>query len=223
MPESRGARSTVGDAHRPLRHAVLAELRRRIIAAEWQPGDRLFEDQIASDLGVSRYPVREALQALAAERFVELEPRRGARVATMPPERATELFEVREALEGLVARLAAERRSEAQLHEMRAVVGEGIAAVAADDLAALPGLNTRYHHCLCEAASNGMLTDFVHHLRHVIEWVYASRIAARAAESWQEHAGIVDAVAAGDAQLAGELAAAHIAAARRAYLMMRGS
>ena len=100
-------RSTVGSTHLPLRHAVLEEIRRRIVAGQWAQGERLFEDQIAAELNVSRNPVREALQALASEGFVELEPRRGARVATVSDARATELFEVREVLEGLVASLAA--------------------------------------------------------------------------------------------------------------------
>ena len=116
-------------AHQPLRHAVLAEIRRRITEGVYEQGARLFEDQIAAELEVSRNPVREALQALAAEGFVELEPRRGARVARVPVERAAELFEVRAALEGLMARLAAERRTDADVDVLRSLVDRGVAAV----------------------------------------------------------------------------------------------
>ena len=90
--------TSVGATHLPLRHVVLEEIRHRIIAGVYSPGERIFEDQLAADLAVSRNPVREALQALAGEGFIELEPRRGARIAVVSQARAGELFEVREAL-----------------------------------------------------------------------------------------------------------------------------
>lgn len=209
---------TVGRAHLPLRHVVLEEVRRRIVAREWQPGERLFEDQIAHELEVSRNPVREALQALAGEGFVELEPRRGARVATVTAARAAELFEMREALEGLVARLAAERRTDAQLAEMRDIVASGLAAAASLDHPALLTLNTQFHRCLGRASGNHLLGDSIDHLSHIIEWVYGHSIADRGPRSWEEHAGIVDAIATGDADTARRRAWAHIARARQAYL-----
>ena len=66
------------------------EIQRRIVSGRLQQGDRLFEDQLAHELDVSRNPIREALQALESEGFVELEPRRGARVAVISAERANE-------------------------------------------------------------------------------------------------------------------------------------
>jgi DNA-binding GntR family transcriptional regulator len=210
--------ASVGLAHLPLRHAVLEELRQRIIAGEWSPGERLYEDQIASELEVSRNPVREALQALAGEGFVELEPRRGARVATVPPERAHELFEVREALEGLVAALAARRRTDADIARLRQVTEEGQRAARSNDLSQLPALNTRFHDSLAEAAGNRMLSETIQRLRHLIEWIYFQRIQNRAPQSWSEHSEIVDAVVAGDADAAERAARNHIALARAAYL-----
>jgi DNA-binding GntR family transcriptional regulator len=208
----------VGATHLPLRHAVLEEIRRRIVAGVWAQGERLFEDQIAADLGVSRNPVREALQALQAEGFVELEPRRGARVAVVSAEQARELFEVREVLEGLVAHLAARRRTDAELDRMRAAVDAGLRAAADGDLAGLPALNTHFHHLLAATARNAMLADTIERLRHLIEWIYSQRIAQRAPRSWDEHRQIVEAIATGDADTAERVARAHIARARDAYL-----
>ena len=218
VPERQHRPASVGDAHLPLRHAVLSDLRSRIIAGEWAPGERLYEDQIAGELGVSRNPVREALQALAGEGFVELEPRRGARVAMLPPERAGELFEVREALEGLVAALAAQRRTDHDLDVLRTVTALGQAASDAGDLRQLPALNTRFHEALAAAARNQMLTDMIDRLRHLIEWIYFQRIADRAPQSWSEHVEIVEAIAAGDAIAADRAARRHIVRARAAYL-----
>lgn len=204
--------------HLPLRHAVLEEIRLRITDGRYPQGSRLFEEEIAAELGVSRNPVREALQALAAEGFVELEPRRGARVSSVTIDRAVELFEVRGALEGLMARLAAERRSEADLANLRRIVQQGHDAITAGDRSVLPSLNTEFHDCLGVAARNELLTTTVQQLSHVIQWVYAGSIGRRGQDSWAEHAAIVDAIGKGDADAAERCAAVHIANARDAYL-----
>lgn len=205
-------------SHQPLRHAVLTEIRRRITEGHYAQGVRLFEDQIAAELAVSRNPVREALQALAKEGFVELEPRRGARVAKVSADRASELFEVRGALEALMARLAAERRSEADLAELNRLVRAGLDAVAAGDSAVLPGLNTQFHECLGVAAGNQLLTQTIQDLSHVIQWVYARHVGRRGADSWAEHAAIVDAIARRDGAAAERAAHDHIKGARSAYM-----
>ncbi len=215
---SNGLRHTI--THLPLRHAVLEEIRHRITEGQYEQGTRLFEDQIAAELGVSRNPVREALQALASEGFVDLEPRRGARVADVTTERAGELFEVRGALEGLMARLAAQRRTEDDLAELQALVREGQRCVAEGERASLPALNTRFHECLGATARNQLLTHTIQQLSHVIQWVYAGSIGRRGADSWAEHAAIVDAIARGDADAAEHNAALHIANARDAYVTM---
>lgn len=205
-------------AHPPLRHYVLEELRRQIVTGRFAPGARLYEEEIATDLGVSRNPVREAVQALAAEGFVDIEPRRGARVAVISPARARELFEVREVLEGLVASLAAIHRTTDELAEMRALVDDGFRAADSGDLASLPPLNTRFHHLLATTARNQLLAETIERLRHLIEWIYAQRIAHRAPQSWSEHRSIVEAIAACDPAVAERAARTHISQARDAYV-----
>lgn len=208
---------TIGLRHQPLRRAVQDELRRAIIAGRYAQGERLFEDQIATELEVSRNPVREALQALAADGFVELEPRRGARVAVVSPKRAEELFEVRESLEGLVARLAARRHTGEQAAELRSIVERGLIAVDDGRIELLPDLNTRFHLVLSASADNSLLAAELGRLSHVIEWVYSKRVVERSAGSWNEHAEIVKAIDARDEERAFELACEHIAHARAAY------
>lgn len=211
-------RRTLGASHPPLRVVVLEEVRRRIVGHVYEPGERIFEDQIAAELGVSRNPVREALQALEGEGFVELEPRRGARVAQLSPTEAHELFEVREALEGLAARLAARRRTETEIAELQDTVAEGLERAASADLSGLPTLNTRFHAVLATAARNDHLADTIRRSQHMIEWIYADGIRRRAPNSWAEHARLADAVARGDEVEAERLARAHIAAAQAAIL-----
>ncbi|WP_127930794.1 GntR family transcriptional regulator [Nonomuraea polychroma] len=102
---------TLGAAHRTLRDEVTGELRRRILSGELAQGERLVEDRLAALLGVSRNPVRESIRVLAAEGFIDVTPRLGATVARLSADQGEELFDVRMAVEGLAARLAARDRS----------------------------------------------------------------------------------------------------------------
>jgi DNA-binding GntR family transcriptional regulator len=208
---------TLGAQHRPLRVAVLDALRASIIDGTYRPGDRLVEEEIASRFAVSRNPIRDALHALASEGFVELEPRRGGRVATVDAARARALFELRAPLEALVAKLAAERRTADELAELRATVARGHRAVEAGRLDELPALNTEFHRLLAVAARNEFLADTLARLSHIIRWVYAARISQRSSRSWDEHAAILDAVAAQDPERAAACGFDHIASAAAVY------
>jgi DNA-binding GntR family transcriptional regulator len=215
------ATTTLGERHLPLSRAVLDELRAAIIGGDYAQGARLVEEDIASRFDVSRNPIREALHTLSAEGFVVLEPRKGARVASIDATRAAELFELRGPLEGLVAGLAAERREARDVARLRAVLATGRRAVAEDRPNELPVLNTEFHGILADAAKNELLRGTLARLSDIIRWVYSTRISQRSARSWDEHAAIVDAVADGDVERARRCGEDHIAAAAAAYQAVR--
>src|SRR6202045_3628078 len=100
----------LGDEYLSLHDRVIAELRQAILSGRLKPGERLVEERLADELGVSRNPVREAIRALASEGLIEVTARRGAAVATMTDQEARETIEVRALLEGQNARLAARRQ-----------------------------------------------------------------------------------------------------------------
>lgn len=102
---------TLGSQHSPLFALVQETLRKRILSGAYAQGERLVEGDLAEEMGVSRIPVREALRALAAAGLVRIEPRRGASVASLSPEHARDIVEVRATLEALNARLAAQPRN----------------------------------------------------------------------------------------------------------------
>jgi DNA-binding GntR family transcriptional regulator len=210
----------LGRRHPRLVELVADEVRRLIVDGHWPQGRRLVETQVAEELGVSRNPVREAFRSLQAEGFVELEPRRGARVAVLTAEAAGHLFDVRGALEELAAGLAAKRRDPVSVAALVDVVELGRAATAESRLGDLPPLNTRYHESLCAASGNPELVTLMGPLRDRIQWVYAARVRDRAPASWEEHAAIVEAVEAGDVETARGRAAAHIASAKEAFLAL---
>jgi DNA-binding GntR family transcriptional regulator len=211
------ASATVGARHLSLSHAVVDELRAAIIGGAYAQGERLVEEEIAGRFDVSRNPIREALRTLSTEGFVVIEPRRGARVASIDAAKAAELFELRAPLEGLVAGLAAQRRSPAQLDRLRQLVVAGRAAASERRLHELPALNTEFHAALADAAGNELLRSTLGRLSDIIRWIYSARISQRSTRSWDEHAAIVDAVAVGDAEGARRCGEDHIAAAAAAY------
>jgi DNA-binding GntR family transcriptional regulator len=207
---------SLGASHSPLFALVTDKLRERILKGQYAPGERLVENKLSIELGVSRIPVREALRALAAEGLVLIEPRRGASVATLSPHVAREMVEVRATLEGLNAKLAAQRRDPALIAELEAVLREGMDAAAQGRADELLELNTRFHEVLGNIAANSVLQEMMRSLRERTAALFGPANTVRARQNWDEHAQILQAVIAGDADLAALLAARHVYSAAKA-------
>src|SRR5918997_1165848 len=99
--------------HRTISAAVAEELRRRIVDGEFSAGFQLRQDALASEFGVSRIPVREALMQLEAEGLVKIHPHRGAIVSELSTEEVHELFELRALLEPRLLKASAKHLTEA--------------------------------------------------------------------------------------------------------------
>jgi DNA-binding GntR family transcriptional regulator len=205
-----GGSPTLGEAHASLSHRVAEELRRSILTNRRRPGDRLIEDRLSEELGVSRIPVREALRVLAGEGLVDVQPRRGASVAEISPEVARDLVEVRATLEGLNARLAARHHDPAIVEELRRVLKEGNRAARGRNVDDLVRLNGEFHDKLAEAGRNTILFDIMRTLRERTNLVFAANSVPRAAQDWDEHSKILAAVIDGDEELAAMLASRHV-------------
>jgi len=105
-----------------LAERVCGQLIDSIVAGELPPGSRVSEEGLAQRFGVSRAPLREALRRLEEYRLVQRRPHAGVRVVSLSREELTELYEIREALEGMACRLAAERMSEEDLAQLGRVL-----------------------------------------------------------------------------------------------------
>jgi DNA-binding GntR family transcriptional regulator len=185
------------------------EIRRAILAGDLVPGERLKQEQLAADLQVSRIPVREALRVLEAEGLIETRPGRGSMVIEVTREDALQVLTVRSALESLAARLAAERGSAEAIVHLREAVAEGQEASASGDHAKASRAHTRFHLDLAKAGGNSHLHAELEFLPTKTEWIVSNLLKARSEYSWQEHEAILDAVAAGDADLAERLMRLH--------------
>lgn len=204
-------KSTLGANHSPLTELVVTALRERILSGGVPPGERLVEGKLSEELGVSRMPVREALRQLAAEGLVTIEPRRGASVTSFTPQQMRELVEVRATLEGLNAKLAAQRHDDRQIAEMERILAEGalVSKNGADDAVMLQ-MNQRFHDALGSIAANSILQDIMRSLRDRTALLFATVNRTRGPQNWDEHAAILRAVINGDAELASLLAMRHV-------------
>ncbi|ALD92585.1 GntR family transcriptional regulator [Cupriavidus gilardii CR3] len=207
---------SLGASHSPLFALVTDKLRERILKGDYEPGERLVENKLSAELGVSRIPVREALRALASEGLVLIEPRRGASVAKLSPDIVREMVEVRATLEGLNAKLAAQRRDPALIAELEAVLQQGMEAAAQGKADELLTLNSRFHEVLGNIAANSVLQEMMRSLRERTAVLFGPANTVRARQNWDEHAQILQAVIAGDADLAALLAARHVYSAAKA-------
>lgn len=198
-------------------HSVCTAIRDDIVSGVYERGARLTEELLARRYGVSRVPVREALRTLEAEGFVVTRRHAGACVAEPTEQEAADLLEVRMLLEPLGAARAAQRRTEAHLKVLRGLVRLGQERSRRGQSEDLRSLGGWFHETLAQSSGSQGLTALLTQLRHKIAWMYVVETSAAPAESWAEHAAIVDAVARGDAERARSLTAAHTERATAAH------
>lgn len=207
--ESNVARSSV-----PLKrsHAVRETIEERIVDGTYPPGTRLDEVALAGEFGVSRTPVRETLIQLHSSGMIDLRPRRGAIVTEMSPHRLCEMFEVMAELEAMCGRLAARRMTEeehASLLEIHRLCEDSRDSGEPDEYFVR---NEAFHRAIYEASHNSFLVEQVTLLQRRLRPYrrLQLRMRNRLKNSFSEHAGIVEAIVAGDGQAAAERLRNHV-------------
>lgn len=200
-----------------LREQVFEHLREEILSNRIKPGTELNEQALSRALEVSRGPVREALGLLASEGLVKIVPRRGATVTELTAAEFIDAYQVREALETLAIRLAVERMDDIALervHELH----ESMVQLAKDgEVQAFFDANAAFHQLLVESSGNSRLQEIYRLIMGDMGRYRARSLALRGTlqKSVAEHAAIVDAVLARDADRAAALMADHIEVPQR--------
>jgi DNA-binding GntR family transcriptional regulator len=201
---------------------VIAEMRRRIISGEIGADVNLSELTLAEEFGVSRTPVREALKQLQTEGLVEIRPRVGTFVTTPSRREITELFEMKELLEGAAARLMAQRGRVPELDRLEENLREADAAVVRDDRDRYAELVQEFHDLLIVGSDN---TKLEAHYRILMNQLAYSRLVTtslrqpgRPAQSDQEHHWVVQLIIAKDGDSAERVMREHVRASRQAVL-----
>lgn len=187
-------------------------IRRRILDNVYPPGHQALEQELASELGISRTPLREALIRLQNEGLVEVIPRHGMRVLPVSATDMKEIYEILTALESIAAELVVMRKpGERELASLEAATRDMAKALRTDDLDAWAGADERFHRELIELSGNRMLVqsvlnywDRAHRAR-----MFTLRLRPKPADSTKEHMALVERIRAGDAAGAFELNRAH--------------
>lgn len=200
------------DSYKPLRELVLDAIRQAIITGTLKPRERLMEIQLAEELGVSRTPIREALRKLEMEGFIVMVPRKGAYVADISFKDIADIFEIRAALEGLAAGLAAERITDEELEEMERLLVEKAEAISSSNMEKLVEVDTKFHEAIYKASRNERLTNIINNLREQIQRFRTKSLSypGRMKRSLEEHCSIVEAIQSRDIQQARQVAQEHI-------------
>lgn len=201
----------------PLRQVVYEALAELIVNRTLEPGQHLVEADLAEYLGVSRQPVREALQRLHSEGWVDLRPAQGAFVRLPTDEEADQLLSVRGVLEAHSARLAAGRATGDDVERLRQLQNAGLEALAAEDTEGLVRANAALHAFIVELSGNAVLAEMIGLVDRRVRWYYTPIARPRGHDSWHEHQDLINAIAAKDATSAEQVMARHTERTRQAY------
>ena len=209
--------SVIGTPHELLADRAYVELRDRIVSLRIAPGAPIDEDALGAELAMGRTPVREALKRLALENLVTVFPRRGTFASEINITDLAHISDVRAQLEGHAAYRAAERITDAQRAELHELLTELGRSQGSDDLEALMALDARVHRFIYRCAGNPYMEEtlgryfnlslriwhlVIDRLPHLFTRVH-------------EHDEVLHAIAAGDAALARDILAEHVATFER--------
>ena len=184
-------------------------IREMILAGELAPSSRLNEVAIAEELGISRGPLREAIQRLASEGLLQIVPHKGAFVVTLDETELRELYQLRVAIETFCARTVASTASRAERETFRETLREAEAALSESGQYP-PDMD--FHRALVALAGNGLLVQTAHDVNSRISIARnrSAREPIRAQQAFQEHMAIADAILAGRAAQAARLIESHL-------------
>jgi DNA-binding GntR family transcriptional regulator len=195
-------------------------IRDQILNGAFQPGNRLPEETVAQQIGLSRTPVRGALHRLATEGFVEFRRYVGAIVRVLPADEIDQLFQVRVVMESLAAELAAQNATVTMIDELESLCVEmdAVATREVPDLMHIARLNKQFHFKLLMACGNLHVRRIAENLGDLNVMVRSYALYSRAVlmRSMGHHRELVQALRARNPQWARSVMTAHIEAARSA-------
>jgi DNA-binding GntR family transcriptional regulator len=201
-----------------LKEEIFEVLHGKIIAGDAAPGDWLRQEDIATQLGVSMTPVREALDLLVSVGLAERVPYRGVRVPQPSADEIAEAYAMRLLLEAAGAHAAAINREQAQVDELKRILSQMKGLLSLDDMSTLRQLSRQFHQSVVAIGGNSTLDKLYEMVMNTFpDWMlyeylfrHTDLLESSLAEEYQEHMTLVEAIEAGDADLAERKAIAHI-------------
>lgn len=199
---------------------VFCRLREEIVEGRIKAGSKISEAELAQTYGISRGPLREAISRLSAVGLIERKPNVGARIIELSSERLLEIFHVREALEGMAARQAAENISPEALQHLRETLQRHAGQIEQDEEQAYfqQTGDLDFHYQIVQASGNQQLIKLLchdlYHLVRMYRYQFSMR-SKRGLTALAEHEHIVAAIERGDAEMAELLMRSHIRTSRQ--------
>jgi len=201
-----------------LREEIFEILHKRIISGKHAPGEWLRQEEIASQLGVSQTPVREALDLLVASGLAERIPYRGVRVLQLSMEEIADSYALRLLLESTAVSAAARLRTPEQLASLARLMEKSEALMTLNDMSEQMKLNREFHQTLVSAGGNALMAHLYEMVSHQFpDWMlyeymfrHPELLQTSLEQEFQEHKAILDAVAAQDTHLAAQNVILHI-------------
>jgi DNA-binding GntR family transcriptional regulator len=207
-------RAEIADAEGSKKDAIVRKLRQDIVSGAIAPGEKLSEARLAERFGVSRMPVREALKELEGAGFVSIEHRRGTFVKILNRSEILDLYEVREAVEGMAARLCANRTNNELIARIDDVMVQMSRYVQIGDMDGYSTTDAHLHELIVEGAANERLSEhyrlLFQHMRRGLMSSIVTRRDGRMERSLAEHQALVRAIHAHDADAAEQAMRAHV-------------
>jgi DNA-binding GntR family transcriptional regulator len=207
-----------------LKERAYAEIKQRILRGDFPPSTFLSERQMASQLAMSKTPIRAALERLELEGFVTISPQQGIIVRDLSIHEIADQYEIRAALETYVVRTLAGRLTPTQIRRLQENLAVQEANCTACDVQQSVGLDAEFHNLFCEFLGNQEILRVMGQLRAKIHRVISQVFklsAGQIARSYQEHCGIADAVIRGDPALAARRIEEHLEYGKRCLLSPR--
>lgn len=198
------------DSHRTKTEMAIEALRSAITEGAISPGERLTVTRVATQLGMSPTPVREAFRILQAEGLINHTPHHGVAVTTLTEAQAREIYLLRGLLEGLAVRLAVPRLGPADLERLEGVISAMRAAAASHDAERLTQLNETWHLSFAALSGSELLQEFITRLWRMYPHDAIWTIPGQPARSLEEHSVVMRALRAGDVAAAGDAMTTHI-------------
>ncbi|MEW6671987.1 MAG: GntR family transcriptional regulator [Thermodesulfobacteriota bacterium] len=187
-------------------------IKQRIVSGEYSPSQHLVEIKLSQELGVSRHNIRIALNRLKAEGLVRIEPNRGAIVASLSLEDIADILAAREALEGAVARIAAEHITSAQIRRLEECLVKMRELLANAEYDSYSSANKTFHKIIHAASKTRTIPELIDQLRARMARVPLRTliVPGRGERSYAEHAAILTALRSKNPEAAESTAKAHI-------------
>lgn len=194
-----------------LRERIVDFIKDSIVSGSLKPGERVPEQEIAANFGISRTPIREAFRQLESEGFITVTPRKGAVVSPITDKDVSEFYAIKSLLEGYGARTACPKLTQKEMKRLESLNAQMEKAAAKNDVKAFFNLDSQFHDTFLIACGNEKLLALVHHLVQQFERfrITALALPGRMNESVRQHAAIVEAFRDGNAAIVGTLVMAN--------------